>query len=147
MAEYLIQGETLSAIANAIREWAGDSVGDHTMTPAEMANSIEWVYEQGWETGYSDAEISILRSCVDWNMTATSNSCTINFINNSSTYYVYIDFEVIAQTSGMSYTDEIVIPPAEEYCWDNDDTAGWGDLSSEEWELTVYEMRFSKDGT
>lgn len=44
MAEYLIQGESLTAIADAIREYAPELT---QMTPAEMAENIEKVYENG----------------------------------------------------------------------------------------------------
>ncbi len=102
------------------------------------------IYEESYALGHAEAEQDILSSCVDWNMVTTSSSCSIYFNNLSPTYYVYIDFGVTAQISDMSYTDEIVIPPEGDYVWDEGE---FGELSGEEWELIIYRMRFSKDGT
>lgn len=145
MAEYLIQGETLTAIADAIRNLTGVS---GSMTPSEMVDNIQLVYskgrDEGHDRGYEEAEQNILSSCVDWNMVTTSSSCYIYFSNLSPTYYVYIYFEVTAQISGECYSDEIVIPPEGDYVWDEGEI---GEFREEEWELLVYSMRFSKDGT
>lgn len=153
MAEYLIQGETLTAIADAIRNRTGVS---GSMTPAKMVDNIQLVYskgreeghdrgyEEGYRYGYEEAELDILSNCVDWNMTTTSSSCSIYFSNVSSTYYVHMYIEVTAVVRGLCYDEEIVIPPEGDYVWDEGD---FGELSGEEWELFIGEMRFSKDGT
>ena len=145
MAEYLIKGETLTSLANTIRNHTGIS---GSMTPSEMVDNIQLVYskgrEEGHDRGYEEAEQDILSSCVDWNMVTTSSSCFVYFSNTSPTYYVYMYFEVNAQVSGIGFSNEIVIPPEGEYVWDEGE---FGELSGEEWELIVYSMRFSKDGT
>ncbi len=50
MDEYLIQGTTLTNIANEIRSFG--VVG--TMTPDQMAGYISQVYDNGYEVGYAD---------------------------------------------------------------------------------------------
>ena len=51
MSEYLIQGETLSAIADKIREYVPQITTE--LTPTEMADNIAEVYNQGYEVGQS----------------------------------------------------------------------------------------------
>lgn len=54
MAKYLIQGETLTAIADAIREgssWNGDWVGT-SIAPGDMPQAISEVRQDGYSEGY-----------------------------------------------------------------------------------------------
>lgn len=50
MAEYLIQGETLTRIADAIRNKVPSIT--HPLSPAGMAGAIDSVYDQGFNDGY-----------------------------------------------------------------------------------------------
>jgi hypothetical protein len=55
MAEYLIQSETLDAIANNIRTFS--SVGSEPMTLDQMTSAIENVYDTGYEVGVVEGSV------------------------------------------------------------------------------------------
>jgi hypothetical protein len=59
MAEYLIQGTTLTNIANEIRSLGGI---EGTMTPNQMVGYISQVYDNGYDVGFEDGRNEGIRA-------------------------------------------------------------------------------------
>ena len=102
------------------------------------ANAVK---RTSYEDGYADGVNSALAGYVDWNVTATADSCEIYFYNNHPTLSVFMEFEVYLRKSEVLHNDEIIIPPNSSFTW-NVNEMNLQSISQEEWEVYVNGMRF-----
>jgi hypothetical protein len=138
MAEYLIQGETLTAIADAIREHSNTTL---QLTPQGMADHIELVYDAGYDAGCK----SVLAEFADWSISTTSSACTVTISNTHPSLYLHLGFDVEASIANKYYSDSVIVPPNSTYSWDEGELTETM-LSSESWNIDITEMRFSTNG-
>ena len=97
-----------------------------------------------YDEGYADGQNSVLTEFADWNLSTTSNSCTVSITNTHPSLYLHLVFYVMDITSSGEYEASVVVEPNSSYSWDSGD---WYEgLSGAEWDIAVTEMRFSKDG-
>lgn len=125
MAKYVIDGATLTAIADRIRAEEA-SIGDWrnaSMTPEEMPDAIGDVryagyqngYSEGYQTGYvngkaaSGGDLEALGALCEWEIIVDSDSClTIYVINYHPTYYLHC---VYISSNPYLSEQKIVVPP------------------------------------
>ena len=121
-------------------------------TDATNTALIDWLYANGellskgsYDDGFANGQNSILSEFADWNLSTTSNSCTVSITNTHTSLYLHLEFYVFeAANEGQEYSASVVVPPDSSYSWDSGD---WYDsLSGAEWEISITGMRFSKNG-
>lgn len=121
-------------------------------TDATNTALIDWLYKFGellskgsYDDGFANGQNSILSEFADWNLSTTSNSCTVSITNTHTSLYLHLEFYVFeAANEGQEYSASVVVPPDSSYSWDSGD---WYDsLSGAEWEISITGMRFSKNG-
>lgn len=112
MAEYLIQGETLDDIADAINAKTG---GSSAMTPAEMVTAIEGIETGGGEktlTKLVEYVVTTPLARIDITITDEMRSCEILYLNLvgltlSADDWMYPTLNGISIVSGgMGYTNK-----------------------------------------
>lgn len=96
MAKYVIDGATLTAIANKIREKAPEAWGDDPITPEYMPSGVECAYDDGWDAGYnagkaaSGAALEALGElCEVATMVDSAEELVVAVYNRHPTYYLH----------------------------------------------------------
>lgn len=113
MAKYVIDGATLTAIADAIRDYASE-LG--TMTPSAMVGAIDVVYEKGYADGQADSGVDLEalgELCEVVTMVDSAGELYVAIFNRHPTYYLHCtvnhtnfgSMNVVVSPNGMkSYT-------------------------------------------
>lgn len=93
---YLIKGETLTAIADAIRTNAPDNYEGYVMIPEEMPDAIRNVRQEGFDDGYAEGkknsgvDLEALEELCEWMLTSDSMSNPmITIFNRHPSYYMH----------------------------------------------------------
>lgn len=83
MDDYLIDGEILTDIADKIREKAPDTYGGSTVTPEEMPEAVEDVWQAGYSMGGGAVDLSPYQTKHDENLNTNSKEIVeaINELN------------------------------------------------------------------
>ena len=96
MAKYLIDGSTLTAIADAIRENSPNSWIGQSIRPEQMPQCIEDCYYDGYDDGYEDGkadggvDLEALGALCDWQVATNSDSWpVITIVNYHPSYYLH----------------------------------------------------------
>lgn len=118
MAKYLIDGATLTAIANKIREKAPEAWGDDPITPEYMPSGVECAYDDGWDAGYnagkaaSGSDLEALGALCEWHVIIDSDLyAAISVRNKHPSYYLHCRVSALDTMSGGGGSFDMVVPP------------------------------------
>lgn len=141
------RGDKYYAVYDA--EWLNDvcktiTIDEEPTDPLLIELIKANVRKATYEDGFAEGEKAILSTYIDWAVSTTSSSCSVEFYNDCD-FYAHINLNVYEQTQGDSYREQFVLAPHEEYYISEGDM-GWQDFSGGEWYVTVTIEGFSKDG-
>lgn len=116
---YLIKGETLTAIADAIRTNAPDNYGGYVIIPEEMPDCISNVRQEGFDDGYAEGkknsgvDLEALEELCEWMLTSDSMSNPmITIFNKHPSYYMHGVIRAYDwRLGGTSKTTNFVLAP------------------------------------
>lgn len=86
MDDYLINGETLENIADKIREKAPEAYEGNTVTPEEMPDAVDEVWQAGYNEGSKSVDLSSYQTKHDENLDTESKEIVdaINEVNETA---------------------------------------------------------------
>ncbi len=107
MEDYLIEGEILTDIADKIRENAPETYEGSTITPEEMPEAVEEVWEAGYNEGIKSVDLSPYQTKHDENLETDSKEIpeAINEVNRKKVDKIKF-LEQNQKVSDVSYGDQ-----------------------------------------
>lgn len=113
------------------------------------AECIAWLKANArkatYEDGFAEGGKAMLSTFVDWTVSTNSNSCIVEFYNDSI-YYAHMYLYVQEAITGFTFEQEFVLAPQDVYSINEGEMGIHEQLDRADWLVNATIRRFSKDG-